>query len=326
MRYGMGRLALGFVAAIACAVVAGAAHATDHVSFRLDWKLTGYHVPFYWAKAKGYFAAEGLDVDIKEGAGSGQTINLVGGQQDDIGFADYLLMAAAASKGMGVKAIFGVVQDGAWAVISPAACGSVASTADHKALLDLFMAVNKIPAQSVSVRVTSPATRNTVFAEGQVDGMVSITIGSPMDLVVRANQGKGKPLYFMPFEKFGVAPEGEGLIASDAFIAQKPDVIRRFLRAAARAFAETVDPANLTQAIDIAVKDSGASAERYESVKLQWMDTIKHLHTANTKDKPFGWMSEKDWAATLDILRETGRLEKAVPASQFYTNAFIAQR
>ena len=32
---------------------ATAARAADAVSFRLDWTLSGYHLPFYWAKQKG---------------------------------------------------------------------------------------------------------------------------------------------------------------------------------------------------------------------------------------------------------------------------------
>src|SRR5215470_15507506 len=94
--------------------------AADAVSLRLDWTLSGYHLPFYWAKQKGYYAAENLDVDIKEGAGSGKTVALMAGQQDDIGLADYMLMAAGVAKGMKLKGIFGEVQDGAWAVISRA--------------------------------------------------------------------------------------------------------------------------------------------------------------------------------------------------------------
>src|SRR5262245_48212257 len=77
-------------AAIVCAaaVLFGAllkpASAADSVSFRLDWTLSGYQLPFYWAKEKGYYTAENLDVDIKEGAGSGKTVALMAGQQDDV--------------------------------------------------------------------------------------------------------------------------------------------------------------------------------------------------------------------------------------------------
>ena len=72
--------------------------AADLVSLRLDWTLSGYHLPFYWAKHKGYYTTENLNVEIKEGAGSGKTVSLIAGQQDDIGLADYMLMAAGWSK------------------------------------------------------------------------------------------------------------------------------------------------------------------------------------------------------------------------------------
>src|SRR5437868_11943582 len=98
---------------------------------------------------------------------------------------------------------------------------TAAMTADHKALLDPPLAVNKIPPEKVSIRVTSPATRNTVFVNGQVDSFVSVVVGSPLDLMVRARQGKGKPLHFMQFEDFGVTPLGQGIVVHEQTIAQK---------------------------------------------------------------------------------------------------------
>src|SRR5205809_891356 len=65
---------------------------------------------------------------------------------------------------------------------------TIATTADHKAMLDLLLAINKIPPDKVTAQVTSPATRNTVFVNGQVDSFISVVIGSPLDLVVRAQQ------------------------------------------------------------------------------------------------------------------------------------------
>ena len=74
-----------FAAAVLVGMFLKPTGAADAVSFRLDWTLSGYHLPFYWAKEKGYYSAENLDVDIKEGAGSGKTVALMSGQQDDVG-------------------------------------------------------------------------------------------------------------------------------------------------------------------------------------------------------------------------------------------------
>ena len=61
-------------------------------------------------------------------------------------------MSVGVAKGMELKGIFGEVQDGAWAIISRADSPikkpadligrSVATTADHKAMLDLLLAIN----------------------------------------------------------------------------------------------------------------------------------------------------------------------------------------
>jgi NitT/TauT family transport system substrate-binding protein len=309
------------------------ADAAEAVSFRLDWSLSGYHLPFYWAKEKGYYAAENLDVDIKEGAGSGKTVALMAGQQDDIGLADFMLMTVGAAKGMKIKGLFSVVQDGAWAVISHAdkpvkkpedlIGRTVATTADHKAMLDLLLAANKIPQDKVTIQVTGAATRNTVFVNGQVDSFISVVIGSPLDLVVRAQQGKGKPVNFMPFADFGIAPMGQGIFAHERTIAEKPEMLRRFVRASARALEDIAKPENFEEAVNVAMRLSGARDERRESVKLQWLETVPRLRTKNTAGHPYGWMSEKDWAVSVDILLKTGQLEKPIPTSGLYTNDFV---
>jgi NitT/TauT family transport system substrate-binding protein len=307
--------------------------AADPVSLRLDWTLSGYQLPFYWAKQKGYYAAENLDVEIKEGAGSGKTVALLAGQQEDIGLADFMFMTQGAAKGMRLKGIFGIVQDGAWAIISRADAPikkpadligkTVATTADHKAMLDLFLDINKIPRDKVTAQVTSPATRNTVFVNGKVDSFISVVIGSPLDLVVRANQGKDKPVYFMQFAEFGIAPMGQGVFVNERTITEKPDMLRRFVRATARALDEIARPENIEEAVDVGMRLSGARDERRESVKLQWVETIPRLRTANTQGHVYGWMSEKDWAASGDILVRTGQLEKPIPAGSLYTNEFV---
>lgn len=309
------------------------ARAADTVSFRLDWMLSGYHLPFYWAKQKGYYAAEGLDVDIKEGAGSGKTVALLAGRQEDIGLADFMFVAQGVAKGMKLKAIMGEVQNGAWAIISHADTPikkpedligkTVATTADHKAMLDLFLAINKIPADKVTAQVTSPATRNTVFVTGKVDCFISVVIGSPLDLVVRAKQGKDKPVYFMQFADFGIMPMGQGVFVNTQTLAQKPDLLRRFVKASARAVNDIAKPEAVDEAVDIAMKLANARDERRDSVRLQWEETIPRLRTPNTRGHPYGWMSDKDWAIADDILLKTGQIDKPMSVNDLYTNEFV---
>jgi NitT/TauT family transport system substrate-binding protein len=309
------------------------AAAQETVNFRLDFRLSGYHLPFYWAKAKGYYGQSGLAVNIKEGSGSGQTVNLVSAREADIGLADFMLMANGISKGMQIKGVYGLLQKNPWAVISYQDAAiktpkdlegrSVAVIADHRALLELLLKKNNVPSDKLTVRVVNVATRNTVFAEGKVDSFVSVSIGSPTDLVVRARQGKGKPLHFMHFSDFGVAPMGQGLLVHTDYLAKNAETIRKFIAASNKAIAEVSKPENLEEALDIALKETGANAERRDSLRQQWHDAVPTFQTENSKGHPLGWMSDKDWQETVEILQATGYVAKPPPVADLYTNDLI---
>jgi hypothetical protein len=63
------------------------------------------------------------------------------------------------------------------------------------------------------MRVMNVAVRNTVFAERKVDAFVSQILGSPMDFVVRAKEGKNPGVHFLLFGDFGVNTLSQGLLA-----------------------------------------------------------------------------------------------------------------
>jgi NitT/TauT family transport system substrate-binding protein len=319
-------------AAAAALSFASAAVAADKVSFRLSFRLSGLHIPYFWALEKGYFRDEGLDVDIKEGAGAQQTLNLIANKQDDIASSDLMVMANGVSKGMPVKSVFGYLQRNAWGVVAYADSGirtpkdlegrSVAVIADHKVLLDLLLRTNNVPPDRVTTRVVNIAARNTVFAEGKVDAFVGQILGSPMDFVERAQQGKGKPVYFMLFSDFGIQSLSEGLVVHRDTIARNPQVIRKVVHAVARAIDDTVQPANADEAVDIAIRRTATPPDHRESLKLQWLETIKFIRPA-TATEPLGFSSEQDWNATVRVLQNTGQIEKSPAMSDLYTNDFV---
>jgi NitT/TauT family transport system substrate-binding protein len=65
---------LGAFSVIGALALSGAA-AQEPIKVRLtlDWKYQGIHAYVFWAQEKGYFKAEGLDVDIDQGTGSSAT-------------------------------------------------------------------------------------------------------------------------------------------------------------------------------------------------------------------------------------------------------------
>ena len=72
--------ALVVVAALRLMLATGAgaqAPELEKFPFRLNWTLYGEHAPFFVARDKGFYAQEGLDVEIQEGSGSTTVAQLV---------------------------------------------------------------------------------------------------------------------------------------------------------------------------------------------------------------------------------------------------------
>jgi len=87
------------LAAIAAVCFAWPAAAADKVVLMLNWYVYGEHAPFYYGKEKGIFAAEGIDLEIQEGRGSGVTAQAVAAKTANFGYVDVPTMMRAAVKG-----------------------------------------------------------------------------------------------------------------------------------------------------------------------------------------------------------------------------------
>ena len=96
----MKRFVTAFLAALAWTALAVApASAADKVVLMLNWYVYGEHAPFYYGKAKGIYAAEGIDLEIQEGRGSAATVQAVAAKTADFGYVDVPTMMRATVKG-----------------------------------------------------------------------------------------------------------------------------------------------------------------------------------------------------------------------------------
>ncbi|NVC92616.1 ABC transporter substrate-binding protein [Vibrio natriegens] len=224
----------------------GSSLAADKVTFQLDWIPGGDKAPVFVGVQQGFFAAEDLDVTILGGKGSTDAITKVATGTADIGYADIVaLMVAKANDNVPVKAVYSLfnkapyafytlddsgvksVQDvsGKTIVTSPFTSANV--------FLPIMLKKNGIDENSVKVLKADPGALNPMLITGQSDVMISWMT----DRVKNSEQAEqaGKKLTVLPWYDAGLEFYSASVIASDKFMTENPDVVKRFVKAYAKA-------------------------------------------------------------------------------------------
>lgn len=243
------RRSLAIAALMLCA---GAAHAADKLVVQLDW-LPGGDKSFVYAGVKqGFFSAEGLDVTVVPGRGSADAITKVGSGAADVGFGGIsALMMAAAEGGAPVKAVMSLYSKqpdalfttkGSGITSLKEATGKTVATSTFSSSNSLWPVVlesNGIDAGKIKLLKVDPATLAPLLAQGKVDATINwVTVGPAFEAVLKQ---AGKELVVLPWSASGLTGYGWSAMASDKIIKERPEVLKRYLRALNKALQFTID-------------------------------------------------------------------------------------
>ena len=98
------------VVLVAVSLPPAAAQAPEKVVFALNWFAVGDHAAYWVALDRGYYKARGLDVELQNSKGSGDSIAKVDTGRADVGLADSAVVIAAVGRGAKIKVV-GMVFD-----------------------------------------------------------------------------------------------------------------------------------------------------------------------------------------------------------------------
>jgi NitT/TauT family transport system substrate-binding protein len=289
-------------AASLCVLALPALAEDTKVKFQLDWRFEGPAALFLVAKSKGYFAKESLDVTIDAGNGSGSAVNRVASGTYDMGFADLAALMEFTANNPTVPtkpvAVMMVYNDTPAALFALKKSGIKApSDLLGKKLgapvfdagrrgYPIFAKANQLdPARSTWVSM-DPPLRETMLVRGDVDVIAGFYFTSLLNLNSRGI--KDEDILVMPYANHGVKLYGNAIIASDAMIKQKPEAVRGFLRAFAKAAKDVM--ANPEEAIK-AVKERDPLVDEKLELKRLKLAISGSISTANAKAEGFGQVS-----------------------------------
>ena len=315
----MQRRELVKLAAAAAALAAGApvlAQGKDKVILMLNWYTYSEHAPFYLGKEKGYFDAEGIDLDIQEGRGSAVTVQAVAAGSATFGYVDVPTMIKAAAKGAPVKSVGVALQTSAMAVMG-------FSDKNIKTPKDIIGKTVAITPGDSMVQIWPLFLKKTGLEETQfktvagdaqtklnavINGQADLLLGYVMDQNIKLQDAAHKPVTPIRFADYGVNMISSGIIANKDTLSTKGDMVKRFMRAATRSLEEAEkNPEAAVAATLKAQPKSGQPGTMLIGVKL----TTALYHTADTQGlRPFR-VSMKNVAESLDLLVQYGGMDPA---------------
>ncbi len=303
------------------------AHAQEAVSLRLNWYLGGLHVPFYYGKDMGYFKQEGIDLTINEGRGSGNTVQVVAAGSDTFGMADSSSLITTASKGADVKSVMSLLNSTGFSVVSMASAGiktpkdlegKTLAVSPGDPLGQLFRALaahNKLDINSIKFLQVDPAAKVVTVLEKRADAL----LGGADDQFFLIKY-KGFEPAALRFADHGANIVGMTIMTTGNVIKTKPDMVRRFIRAAVRSW--DMAKKNPGAAVDAAMK-AKPDLNR-QSTLDQMMVDFDLMDSANSKGK-IGLGAKADWDQTLQLLKQYRDLDTKEPWTTFHTNEFVSQ-
>ena len=295
---------------------------------RLNWKFYGEHAPLFVAKEKGYFEAQGLEVELLEGKGSGATIREVAGHPEEFGWADTASMIKLAATGLPVKTagIFVQLSPMSFIYKSDLDIRSIQDlvgkriarspgTAAHT-ILPAIMAANNLQQDSFHY-VTMPTSAGKLDAllGGQADVMLGFFIVQPIAL----KHEKNIQLRWKPYHEFGVNTLSGGVIVHNRTLEENPELVRSVVAAVQQGFREAQkDPAQAAKSM------ADATDPKNEAMYREQLDLVlEMLHTPDSKGKPPGWVAKEDWKQTVELLTTYGKMQGNPESHNYYTNQFL---
>jgi len=308
--------------------------AATKLKFTLDFRITGQTSPFFLAQSKGYYQAEGLDVQIDVGAGSVASITRVASGTYDLGFGDIsaLIEFNAANPGTPyLSAVYQYYNRAPFVIVGRRDRGV---TTDFRSLAGKRIAAAAVEstrrawpmvARKLALKpalfewiTTDFSQRDNVIVRGDVDGATYFH-DSAVSLFQRI---KADELSVLSYAAAGVDVYGNAILASNRLIVEQPKLVAAFVRASNRAIVETL--ANPLPSIAATKQREPLLDERAELER--WRITAGYVAGADTRSHGLGDIRKLTIEKQVDEVVEVFGLKNRPSADAIFNGSFLPPR
>jgi len=307
------------------------ARGQEKLKVALNWNApnAGF-VHHYAAKKMGLYAAEGLDVELLALPGSVPAVTSVAAGEAQLGQAGADAILVGMSQGAPLKVVWLFYQATPTGVIAPKKNnigtladlrGKTVSTAvaspEGILLRARLREAGVNPDRDVTLLNVAPAAKLTMMLAGQSDASTGF-----VNFQMIQAQMQGQDVTFIPFSTEKQPLYGHAVFASEKFVKEKPDVIRRYLKATVAGLLWARD--NVDKAVDLVATWDPSIRIDTEFVRRDWIVQLNSLISSElTAKQGVGYMSDAGWKNLIDVLLDGKLIGSRLDPKTVYTNELI---
>lgn len=283
----------------------------------LDWYPNALHAFMYVAIEKGYYAEEGLRVNIRFPSNANDAISLVAAGKADVGlYYQQDVIQARANQAVPVKSIGAVVQ-GPLNIVLSLEEKNITSPADLVGKTVGYAGTELSEAIVRSIMADAGADYSDVelvdvgfdLMSSMTTGSVDATIGCLVNHEVPQMIEEGFAVNWFDLDDYGVPTYYEGVfLANDETVERDSGTLAAFLRASARGFADMKDDPEEALRILLANQNE-ENFPLSETVERASMETL--LPMMETAEAPFLSQSDACWQENIDWMLAQGLIGSA---------------
>ena len=324
----MRKKGMAFLIGVMVSLWAGMASAEKKI-FTLDYIIYGKHVPHFVSLDQGFFKAEGLDVEVIRGNGSGEAIKRVFAGGAHFGHADAGTLVQSRVKGAKVKLVGMLHHKGLLGVVSLKEAGierpkdlegktfgGPAGSASWL-MFPVFARVAGIDPGKVKNIVMDAGSRLPSVIAGKIDA--ATTFATELPAYQKGARERGKEARFLYYSDYGLDIYNNGLIVSEETLAAAPDEVARFVRASYRGIAWTLE--HPEEALKSFMRLQPALNPEIVREELRIFND--HLFDGLSEKEGVGVIDQAKMQRTIDIVAEVFKEKEKPSLDEVFTNDFV---
>jgi NitT/TauT family transport system substrate-binding protein len=296
-------------------------------SYVLPWIVQGESAGYLVAKDKGFYADEGIDLQIVPGGPDVRGTALVAQGGAEFGGTSPLAILTSRAQGMPIVMVMQQNQIDGLRLLCKIQTG-IKNFADLKGKkvgvwfgggeFPLWYAVEKAGISKDDVQWLPQKFSMVEFFEDKFD-CASAQVWNELHVAIDAGYPRDQMTILNPADE-GIYIPADGVFTTEKLIKEKPELVQGFVNASLRGWKYALDHPDEAAAITLKF----APDLDLRKQKLQVEEVNQLILDGGAKEKgQLGYARPTDWETSQDLLLQTKQLEKPQDLGTAYTNQFF---